>query len=39
MWPMKLIPPFYPESFIVMLVDKIIASKEFAMKILFRPKE
>jgi uncharacterized protein len=29
MWPLSLVPPFFPESFIVTLADKIIASKEF----------
>ncbi len=30
MWPLTVIPPRYPESFLVSLIDKLIASKEVA---------
>lgn len=32
MWPLTIIPPRYIESFIVCIVDKIVASKEFLVK-------
>lgn len=36
MWPLTVIPPRYPESFLVSLIDKLIASKEVAKDILNR---
>lgn len=32
MWPLNLVPPLFPEAFVVMLADKIVASKEFAVE-------
>lgn len=34
MWPLTIIPPKYIESFLVCIVDKIVATKEFSVEIL-----
>ena len=34
MWPLTVIPPRYPESFLVSFIDKLIASKEVAKDVL-----
>ena len=39
MWPLTVIPPRYPESFLVSLIDKLVASKEVAKDVLYRKKE
>lgn len=34
MWPLTVIPPGYPESFLVSFIDKLIAGKEVARDVL-----
>jgi len=38
MWPLTVIPPRYPESFLVSLIDKLVASKELVQDILYTNK-
>jgi uncharacterized protein len=39
MWPLTVIPPSYPESFLVSFIDKLVASKEVANSVLSRKKK